>query len=79
MQEMQVRSLIGEDPLEKKRQPTPVFLPGKPHRQRNLVGYSPWGHRRVRHDLVTKTPPPPEFNKHSCNRYPVENKTWPTL
>ena len=25
-------------------QPTPVFLPGKSHGQRNLVGYSPWGH-----------------------------------
>ena len=24
-------------------QPTPVFLPGKSHGQRNLVGYSPWG------------------------------------
>ena len=27
----------------------PVFLPGKFHEQRSLVGYSPWGHR-VRHD-----------------------------
>ena len=26
-----------------KWQPTPVFLPGKPHRQRSLVGCSPWG------------------------------------
>ena len=24
---------------------TPVFLPGKSHGQRNLAGYSPWGHR----------------------------------
>ena len=24
-------------------QPTPVFLPGKPHGQRSLTGYSPWG------------------------------------
>ena len=23
-------------------QPTPVFLPGEPHGQRSLVGYSPW-------------------------------------
>ena len=29
-----------------KWQPTPVSLPGKPHRQRSLVGYSPWGHRK---------------------------------
>ena len=33
----------------RKRQPTPVFLPGKFHRQSSLAGYSPWGHR-VRHD-----------------------------
>ena len=24
-------------------QSTPVFLPGKSHGQRSLVGYSPWG------------------------------------
>ena len=43
--EMWVRSLSQEDPLERrrKRQPTPVFLPEKPHRQRSLVGYSPCG------------------------------------
>ena len=40
---MQVQSLGWQDPLEKKWQPTPVFLPGKSHGQRNLVGYSPWG------------------------------------
>ena len=37
-----------------KWQLTPVFLPGKSHGQRSLGGYSPWGHKRVRHDLVTK-------------------------
>ena len=31
---------------------TPVFLCGKPHGQRSLAGYSPWGHR-VGHDLAT--------------------------
>ena len=25
--------------------PTPVFLPGELHGQRNLVGYSPWGRK----------------------------------
>ena len=30
-----------EDPLEKEMQPTPVFLLGKSHGQRSLVGYSP--------------------------------------
>ena len=32
-------------PWRRKWQPTPVFLTGKLHGQRNLVGYSPWGHR----------------------------------
>ena len=26
-------------------QPTSVFLPGKFHGQRSLVGYGPWGHK----------------------------------
>jgi len=26
---------------------TPVFLPGKSHEQRSLVGYSPWGHKEL--------------------------------
>ena len=25
---------------------TPVFLPGKFHGQRSLVGYCPWGHKK---------------------------------
>ena len=31
------------DPRRRKWQPTPVFLPGKSHGQRSLVGYSLWG------------------------------------
>ena len=30
-------------PHRRKWKPTPVFLLGKPHRQRNLEDYSPWG------------------------------------
>ena len=37
----------------RKWQPTTVFLPGKSHGQRSLVGYSPWG-CRVGHDLVSE-------------------------
>ena len=43
MQETQHQSLGQEDPLEKGWQPTPAFLPGKPHGQRSLSGYSPRG------------------------------------
>ena len=35
----------GKIPWSRKWQPTPVFLPGKSHGQRSLVGYSPWGRR----------------------------------
>ena len=43
IKEMWVPSLGQEDPLEKGiLQPTPVFLPGKSHRQRILAGYIPW-------------------------------------
>ena len=42
MQEMQVWSLCKEDPPEKETATPSVFLPGKFHGQRSLVGYSPW-------------------------------------
>ena len=41
MQEIQVRSLGQEDPLEKEWIPTAVFLPGEFHGQMSLVDYSP--------------------------------------
>ena len=40
----------GKIPWRSKWQPTPVFLTGESHGQRSLVGYSPWGCKRVRHD-----------------------------
>ena len=43
IQEIQVRSLGWEDPLEEEIQPIPVFLPGESHGQRSLAGYSTWG------------------------------------
>ena len=33
------------DHWRRKRQPTPVFLPGKSHGQRSLIGYSPLGRK----------------------------------
>ena len=45
---------VGKIPWRRARQPTPVFLPGKSHGQRSLAGYSPWGCKRVRDDLVTE-------------------------
>ena len=45
---------VRKIPLEKNWQPTPVFLPGESHGQRNLVDCSPWD-CRVRHNWVTNT------------------------
>jgi len=36
---------VGKIPWRRKWLPTPVFLPGESHGQRNLVGYSPCGHK----------------------------------
>ena len=43
MQETQVQSLDREDPLEEEMATHSVFLPGKFHGQKNLMGYSPRG------------------------------------
>ena len=40
MWETQIRSLGGEDPLEKGKATTPVFWPGESHGQRSLAGYA---------------------------------------
>ena len=37
---------VRKIPWRRKRQPTPVFLPGKYHGQRSLVGYNLWGHKK---------------------------------
>ena len=47
MQEMWVRSLDPEDPLEKEMATHSIILAGKSHGQRSLVGYSPWGHKEL--------------------------------
>ena len=45
---------VGRIPWSRKWQPTPVFLPGKSHGQRNVAGYSPWA-CRVRHNWAHGT------------------------
>ena len=45
---------VRKTPWRKKWQLTAVFLLGKALQQRSLVGFSPWGHKRAGHDLVTK-------------------------
>ena len=36
---------VGKTPWRREWQPTPVFVPGKSHGPRSLVGYSPWGRK----------------------------------
>ena len=53
---------VWKIPWRRKWQPTPVFLPRESHGWRSLVGYSPRGHKRVGHNLVTK-----RFNNNNNN------------
>ena len=49
-----VRSLGEEDPLEKEMATHSSILAWKISWKRRLVGYSPWGCKRVENNLVTK-------------------------
>ena len=51
--------LVGKMLCSRKWQPTPVFLPGKSHRQKILEGYSPWGHRES--DMIER------LNNNKCS------------
>ena len=50
-----IQSLDKEDTLRTEWQPTPVFLPGDFHEQRNLVVYSRWGHKESKTTEVANT------------------------
>ena len=45
---------VRKIPWRREWQPTPIFLPGNSHGQRCPEGYSPWGRKRVRHELATE-------------------------
>ena len=47
MQETWVRSLGQKDTLEKEIATHSSILAGKPHGQRSLAGYSPWGFKQL--------------------------------
>ena len=44
---------VGKISWRRERQPTLIFSPGESHGER-LMGYSPWGQKRVGHDLATR-------------------------
>ena len=54
-----------DDPLEKEMATQSVFLPGKSHGQRILVGYSPWCHRET--DMTERLNNKPQTNKYLGN------------
>ena len=76
-QETWIQSLRQEDPLDWKQKLTPVFLPGKLHGQRSLVGHSPWGYRESdkteqlsKHTHIFQDPlanPSCQLPKHQCS------------
>ena len=47
-------SWVGKIPWRRKWQCTAVFTPGKSQGQRSLASCSPWGRKRIKHDLATK-------------------------
>ena len=50
-----VSSIPGPGRSQRRKwQPTPVLLLGKFHGQKSVVGYSPWGRKRVKHDFAAK-------------------------
>ena len=56
----------GRSPWRRKWPPTPVFLPGKLHGQRNLAGSSPWGRREpdtAEHECETVSPQRGNFDE----------------
>ena len=55
-QETRVWSLCWEDPLKTEMATHSSTLVWTFHGQRSLVGYSPWGCKRVRHDWTTSLP-----------------------
>ncbi|MGH2217458.1 hypothetical protein, partial [Enterococcus faecalis] len=54
IRETQVQSLGWKDPLEKEMATHSSILAWEMLWTENMVGYSPWGHKRVGLNLVTK-------------------------
>ena len=67
MQTLEFSLSVGKIPWRRKWQPSPVFLAGKSHGQRSLEGPSPWGLKRVGHDLA-------KLNNNLYNGIPLSNK-----
>ena len=58
---------VWKIPWRRKWQPTFVFLPGKSHGERNLAGYSLWGHRVGKRSVFI--PIPKKGNAKECSNF----------
>ena len=68
---------IRKIPWRRKWKPTPVFLPGKSHEQRSLMGYSPWAHKEsdTQFSSVTQSCPTLcDSMDHSMPGFPVHHQ-----
>ena len=68
---------VGKMPWSRKWQPTPVFLPGKFHGQRSLMGYSQWGCKELdtTQHAHTHTHTHTRTHTHKVNLYTGTHKT----
>ena len=64
---------VRKVPWRREWQPTPVFLPGESHGQRNVVGYMALGSQRVGHDLANNTWVPCRVIRHVGSGYRSTN------
>ena len=55
---------LGRCPGVGNGNPTPIFLPGESHGQRNLEGHSPWGHKKL------------DMTEHTEYIYPRKENLW---
>ena len=62
---------VGKIPWRGKWQATPVFLPGKSHGQRSLMGYSPWG--------CTESDKTEQLSTHTCTYDSMLMEKWAVI
>ena len=68
---------VGKVPCRRKRQPTPVFLPGKFHEQKDLARYRPWGRKQLDPTEQLSTQRPSDCS-HSLRWAPWKLTVWRT-
>ena len=63
---------VRKVPWRRKWQPIPIFLSGKPHGQKNLAGFCPWGHKES--DMTEQLPGSPTHTTYiGMHMYCLEN------